>query len=107
MTPGLRSWCSTRSANSPISTLRPTVACVGGTWGDHGGHNLLEPAYHGVPVVFGPDMRHVEDEGRALLASGGGFLAGDADAIFERCRGLLADRGVRAAAGSSALGCCR
>ena len=32
------------------------VACVGGTWGDHGGHNLLEPAYHGVPVVFGPDI---------------------------------------------------
>ena len=58
------------------------VACVGGTWGDHGGHNLLEPAYHGVPVVFGPDIRHVEDEGRALLAAGGGFLAGDAAATL-------------------------
>ena len=79
------------------------VACVGGTWGDHGGHNLLEPAYHGVPVVFGPDIRHVEDEGRALLAAGGGFLAGDAAAIFERCRALLADRGARDAAGSRAL----
>ncbi|MHB8834864.1 MAG: 3-deoxy-D-manno-octulosonic acid transferase [Candidatus Methylomirabilia bacterium] len=79
------------------------VACVGGTWGDHGGHNLLEPAYHGVPVLFGPDMRHVEEEGRALLAAGGGFLARDAAAIFERCRGLLADRGARAAAGGRAL----
>jgi 3-deoxy-D-manno-octulosonic-acid transferase len=79
------------------------VACVGGTWGDHGGHNLLEPAYHGVPVVFGPDICHVEDEGRALLAAGGGFIAGDAAAIFERCRALLADRGVRDAAGSRAL----
>jgi len=79
------------------------VACVGGTWGDRGGHNLLEPAYHGVPVVFGPDIRHVEDEGRALLAAGGGFLAGDAAAIFERCRMLLADRSARAAAGSRAL----
>ncbi len=79
------------------------VACVGGTWGDHGGHNLLEPAYHGVPVVFGPDIVHVEDEGRALLAAGGGFRADDAAAIFAHCRTLLADRGARAAAGSLAL----
>jgi len=79
------------------------VALVGGTWGDHGGHNLLEPAYHGVPVVFGPDIRHVEDEGRALLAAGGGFSAGDVAELFERCRGLLADRGARDAAGSRAL----
>jgi 3-deoxy-D-manno-octulosonic-acid transferase len=79
------------------------VACVGGTWGEHGGHNLLEPAYHGVPVVFGPDIRQVEDEGLALQAAGGGFLAGDAAAIFEHCRALLADRGAQAAAGSRAL----
>ena len=79
------------------------VACVGGTWADHGGHNLLEPAYHGVPVVFGPDIGQVEDEGRALLAAGGGFQAGDAAAIFEYCRILLADPRARAAAGSRAL----
>jgi 3-deoxy-D-manno-octulosonic-acid transferase len=78
------------------------VACVGGTWGDHGGHNLLEPAYHGVPVVFGPGISHGEDEGLALLAAGGGFVAGDAAAIFERIRTLLADRGARDAAGSRA-----
>ncbi len=79
------------------------VACVGGTWGDHGGHNVLEPASHGVPVVFGPDIRHVDEEGRALLAAGGGFLAGDAAEIFDRCRRLLGDPGARAAAGRRAL----
>jgi 3-deoxy-D-manno-octulosonic-acid transferase len=79
------------------------VACVGGTWVDHGGHNLLEPAYHGVPVVFGPDFRHFDEEGRALLKAGGGFLARDAAGVFERCLSLLADPVARAAAGSSAL----
>ena len=63
-----------------------TVACVGGTWSDRGGHNLLEPAFHGVPVVFGPDFRHFDEEGRALLAAGGGFVAADAAGIRERCR---------------------
>jgi len=79
------------------------VAVVGGTWGDYGGHNLLEPAYHGVPVVFGPNFRHFEEEGRALLAAGGGFVAGDAGGVCERCSLLLADPGVRAAAGSHAI----
>jgi 3-deoxy-D-manno-octulosonic-acid transferase len=83
------------------------VACVGGTWRDHGGHNLLEPAYHGVPVLFGPDIRHVEEEGRALLAAGGGFMAADAAAIGARLGGLLADRAARAAAGERALAVAR
>ena len=79
------------------------VACVGGTWGDHGGHNLLEPAYHGVPVIFGPDYRHFDEEGRALLAAGGGFLATDDAGLFEHCRALLADPLARAVAGGRAL----
>jgi 3-deoxy-D-manno-octulosonic-acid transferase len=32
------------------------VTCVGGTFGDVGGHNLLEPAHFGAPVVYGPDI---------------------------------------------------
>jgi 3-deoxy-D-manno-octulosonic-acid transferase len=78
------------------------VACVGGTWSEHGGHNLLEPAHHGVPVVFGPDFRHFDEEGRALLAAGGGFQADDADGIFEHCRRLLEDGAAREEAGRRA-----
>jgi 3-deoxy-D-manno-octulosonic-acid transferase len=79
-----------------------SVACVGGTWTDVGGHNLLEPAQHGVPVVFGPDYRHFDVEGEALLASGGGFVGADADAVFEHCRRLLGDASARAEAGRRA-----
>ncbi len=75
------------------------VALVGGTWADCGGHNLLEPAHYGVPVVFGPDYRHFDEEGRALLAAGGGFLAAGGEQLFEHCSRLVADPALRAAAG--------
>ena len=79
-----------------------TIACVGGTWADRGGHNLLEPAFHGVPVVFGPNFHHFDEEGSALLAAGGGFLAADGDALYARCRSLLGDASARAEAGCRA-----
>jgi 3-deoxy-D-manno-octulosonic-acid transferase len=34
-----------------------TVALVGGSWVDIGGHNPVEAAVYGVPVVYGPHMR--------------------------------------------------
>jgi 3-deoxy-D-manno-octulosonic-acid transferase len=78
------------------------VACVGGTWADRGGHNLLEPAFHGVPVVFGPDYRHFDDEGRALLAAGGGFVAADGEELYRCWQRLLGDPAARDAAGRAA-----
>lgn len=35
-----------------------TVVFVGGSLVDHGGHNILEPAVHGKPIVFGPYMQN-------------------------------------------------
>ena len=84
-----------------------TVACVGGTWTERGGHNLLEPAFHGVPVVFGPDYRNFDEEGRALLDAGGGFQAAGADEVFARCRILLEDPARRAEAGRNAAAVAR
>src|SRR5439155_10107270 len=34
-----------------------TAVFVGGSLVDHGGHNILEPAMFGKPIVFGPYMR--------------------------------------------------
>ena len=36
--------------------LVATVVFVGGSLIDQGGHNILEPAVHGKPIVFGPHM---------------------------------------------------
>ncbi|MEZ5319113.1 MAG: 3-deoxy-D-manno-octulosonic acid transferase [Vicinamibacterales bacterium] len=35
-----------------------TVVFVGGSLVDAGGHNILEPAVHGKPIVFGPSMQN-------------------------------------------------
>lgn len=38
-----------------------TVALVGGSLEPHGGHNILEPAQFGVPVIVGPHMENFRD----------------------------------------------
>lgn len=80
------------------------VACVGGTWVHQGGHNVLEPAFFGVPVVFGLDFRHFDEEGRALLAAGAGFLAPGAEELYRELRTLLLDGELRREAGARAAG---
>ena len=46
------------------------VAFVGGTLADIGGHNLLEPAALGKPLLFGPHTAHVKETATRLLESG-------------------------------------
>jgi 3-deoxy-D-manno-octulosonic-acid transferase len=50
------------------------VAFVGGTLAPYGGHNLLEPAALGKPVLFGPHTFNTEDAAQGLLSCGGGIL---------------------------------
>lgn len=54
------------------------VAFVGGSLVPIGGHNLLEPAALGVPVLTGPYNDNAPDIARELLKSGGGALVEDA-----------------------------
>jgi len=46
------------------------LALVGGSFADWGGQNPLEPAALGLPLVFGPSMRHFRDIAADLLAAG-------------------------------------
>ncbi len=50
---------------------RAAVAFVGGTLVPVGGHNLLEPARAGVPMLFGPHVESVAETAAALEAKGG------------------------------------
>src|SRR6478672_4659241 len=44
-----------------------TAVFVGGSLADHGGHNILEPAVFGKPIVFGPYMQNFKEIARTFL----------------------------------------
>ena len=46
-----------------------TVVFVGGSLVDVGGHNILEPAVFGKPIVFGPHMQNFAEIAQTFLAN--------------------------------------
>ena len=46
-----------------------TAVFVGGSLVDHGGHNILEPAIFGKPIVFGPHMQNFKEIADAFLSN--------------------------------------
>jgi len=80
-----------------------SVAFVGGTLVPAGGHNLLEPAAHGVPVLFGPHVESCSEMARALAACGGGVSVKDQADLTRAVGSLLASRERRRRMGASAL----
>ncbi len=77
------------------------VAFVGGSLQDIGGHNLLEPAALGVPVVTGPHLQNFTDIARQLARVGALQIGADADAVEADLAALLADPAARAKAGAA------
>lgn len=53
-----------------------SVSFVGGSLARVGGHNIIEPASLGKPVVFGPFMHHFQDVKEAFLAEQAAICVG-------------------------------
>ena len=79
------------------------VAFVGGTLAPYGGHNPLEPAAQGVPVVFGPHTDSCDDAARLLVSAGAAAVVEDGSELRDVVLALLTDEARRAAMGRSAL----
>ncbi len=67
------------------------IVFVGGSLVPVGGHNLLEPALYGKPVLFGPHIENFRDAARILTDSGGGIKVKDADDLRDWIVRLLTD----------------
>ena len=78
------------------------MAFVGATLVPLGGHNLLEPAACGIPVLFGPHTENVRASAAALLRTGGGIVVHDGDELARQWLEWLDDSGMRAQAGAAA-----
>jgi 3-deoxy-D-manno-octulosonic-acid transferase len=67
------------------------VAFVGGSLVPIGGHNLLEPAALGLPVLTGPYHANSKDIARLLLRQGAALQVADARELAAALRLLFAD----------------
>ncbi|MFH1021972.1 MAG: 3-deoxy-D-manno-octulosonic acid transferase [Planctomycetota bacterium] len=86
----------------PRLFAQATIVFIGGSLVPHGGHNLLEPAALGRPVLFGPHMENFEDETRAVLATGGGLRIRDGRHLSDALAFLLANDAEREHMGEDA-----
>ncbi len=77
------------------------LAFVGGSLVPTGGHNILEPASLGTPVLFGPHMHNFRESAALLLAGGGGFQVKDGDDLATLLQSLLDDPEKRNSTGEN------
>jgi len=79
-----------------------TVVFVGGSLADYGGHNILEPAIFGKPIVFGPHMHNFREIAEAFLANGAAVQVQTERELEEVLRNLVTDPVRRASLGAAA-----
>jgi len=66
-----------------------TVAVVGGSLEKHGGHNVLEAAAWGVPVITGPHMYNFSQASSLLCDAGAMIMLDDPAALGDSLEALL------------------
>ncbi|HEV8310970.1 MAG TPA: 3-deoxy-D-manno-octulosonic acid transferase [Methylomirabilota bacterium] len=78
------------------------VIFVGGSLVPAGGHNVIEPALHAKPIVFGPHMANFRDAAQTLLRARGAIQVRDAGELPGALGALLADAAARRELGEAA-----
>jgi 3-deoxy-D-manno-octulosonic-acid transferase len=79
-----------------------TVAFVGGSLVATGGHNVLEPAVFGKPIVFGPHMSNFAEIAHAFVANAAGVQVKNERELADVLVALMTDPVRRARLGAAA-----
>ena len=77
------------------------VAFVAGSLVPIGGHNLLEPASVGRPVLTGPHNFNGEEIAQLLMDAGAAFVVADTEQLAHAVTGLLDDASLRSVMGAA------
>jgi 3-deoxy-D-manno-octulosonic-acid transferase len=77
------------------------VAYVGGSMGDQGGHNPLEPAALGKPVLLGPNMENAKEIATQLLKCNAAKTVTNQQDFQETAESILADGTLRDSMGQA------
>ena len=79
-----------------------TVVFVGGSLVATGGHNVLEPAVFGKPIIFGPHMENFFEIADTFVTNGGGVQIADERELEDAFISLMGDPVRRARLGAAA-----
>jgi 3-deoxy-D-manno-octulosonic-acid transferase len=79
-----------------------TAVFVGGSLVDHGGHNILEPAIFGKPVVIGPHMQNFKEIADAFVTNDAAVQVHSDRELTDALLGLVTDPVRRARLGAAA-----
>ena len=79
-----------------------SAAFVGGSLIEHGGHNVLEPAVWGIPVVSGPHVHNFEAICQEMSAAGALEIVADGAALGQYLLRLATDASMNQEKGDSA-----
>jgi 3-deoxy-D-manno-octulosonic-acid transferase len=79
-----------------------TAVFVGGSLVPAGGHNILEPALFGKPIIFGPHMQNFAEIGEAFLANGAAVQVHSERELVDAVVDLMNDPVRRAKLGAAA-----
>jgi 3-deoxy-D-manno-octulosonic-acid transferase len=79
-----------------------TAVFVGGSLADHGGHNILEPAIFGKPIVFGPYMHNFREIADAFVTNDAAIQVRSEPELDDALLTLVIDPVRRARLGAAA-----